>query len=134
MPTLVPPSPRHLMAIPSSNFKKRPWLSVLRPTFGLEGKNMAIEYDMPLGMLLWRMYCAGCGARLVRKKLRKQYRRGEEGFRNTLSNRSILNVQSYTTVTYVYRCPSCHREISYGDQVKVAKEQARTGRKILPEE
>jgi hypothetical protein len=65
---------------------------------------MAIEYEMPLGMLIRKMYCAGCGARLVRKKIRKTYRRGEEGFRNTLSNRSTINVQSYTAVTYVYRC------------------------------
>ena len=95
---------------------------------------MAIEYDMPLGMLVRKMYCAGCGTRLVRKQVRKQYQRSEGGFRNTLSNRSIINVGSYTTVTYVYRCPNCHRETSYEEQVKVAKIQARTGRKILTEE
>ncbi len=95
---------------------------------------MAIEYDIPLGMLVKRMYCAGCGTRLVRKQVRKTYQRGEPGFRNTLSNRSIVNVGSYTTVTYVYRCPNCYREISYGDQVKVARRQAQTGSKILPQE
>ena len=94
---------------------------------------MATEYGMPLGMLLRRMYCFGCGTRLVRKKVRKTYRRGEEGFRNTLSNRSTINVQSYTEVTYVYRCPNCNKEISYDDQVKVAKKQAQAGRKILLE-
>jgi DNA-directed RNA polymerase subunit RPC12/RpoP len=94
---------------------------------------MAIEYEMPLGMLIRKMYCAGCGTRLVRKKVRKTYRRGEEGFRNTLSNRSTINVQSYTAVTYVYRCPNCNKEISYDDQVKVAKKQAQAGRKILLE-
>jgi rRNA maturation endonuclease Nob1 len=94
---------------------------------------MAMEYEMPLGMLIRKMYCAGCGARLVRKKIRKTYRRGEEGFRNTLSNRSTINVQSYTAVTYVYRCPNCNKEISYDDQVKVAKKQAQAGRKILLE-
>jgi DNA-directed RNA polymerase subunit RPC12/RpoP len=57
----------------------------------------------------------------------------EEGFRNTLSNRSTINVQSYTAVTYVYRCPNCNKEISYDDQVKVAKKQAQAGRKILLE-
>ncbi len=95
---------------------------------------MAIEYEMPLGMLVRRMYCAGCGTRLVRKQVRKQYQRDEDGFRNTLSTGSIINVRSCTTVTYVYRCPNCHRETSYEEQVKVAKKQARTGRKILSEE
>ena len=95
---------------------------------------MAIEYEMPLGMLVRRMYCAGCGTGLVRKKVRKTCRRGEEGFRNTLSNKSTINVRSYTAVTYVYRCPNCNREISYDDQVKVARRQAQTGSKILPQE
>ena len=94
---------------------------------------MAIEYDMPLGMLIRKMYCAGCGTRLVRKQVRKTYQRGEPGFRNTLSNRSTVNVGSYTTVTYVYRCPNCCREISYDDQVKVAKKQKQTGRNVLTE-
>ncbi len=94
---------------------------------------MAIEYEMPLGMLVRKMYCAGCGTRLARKQVRKTYQRGEEGFRNTLSTGSAVNVKSYTTVTYVYRCPNCHREITYEDQVRVAKIQARTGSKILPE-
>ena len=95
---------------------------------------MAIEYEMPLGMLVRKMYCAGCGTRLARKQVRKQYQRGEDGFRNTLSNRSFINVHAYTTVTYVYCGPNCHRETSYEEQVKVAKIQARTGRKILTEE
>lgn len=92
---------------------------------------MAIEHEMPIGMLLRKMYCAECGTKLARKQVRRTYQRGEPGFRNTLSDRSTINIQSYTKVVYIYRCPVCGKEISYDDQVKVAKKQAKLGVKIL---
>ena len=95
---------------------------------------MAIEYEMSIGMLFRKMYCAGCGARLARKQIRRTYHRGEPGFRNTLSFGSIVNIRSYTKVIYVYRCPECGKEISYGDQLKVAQKQTKLGVKVLPPE
>ena len=99
---------------------------------GLEGNNVGIEYEMPIGMLFRKMYCAGCGDRLVRKQIRQTYQRGEPGFQNTLSDGSTINILSYTKVIYIYRCQGCGKEISYKDQVKVAKKQAKLGVKILP--
>lgn len=93
---------------------------------------MGIEYEMPIGMLFRKMYCAGCGDRLVRKQIRQTYQRGEPGFQNTLSDGSTINILSYTKVIYIYRCQGCGKEISYKDQVKVAKKQAKLGVKILP--
>lgn len=92
---------------------------------------MAAEISMPIGMLFRKMYCAHCGNLLERKKVKKTYRRGEPGFRNTLTDRSTINVGSYTTIYYVYCCPGCKREISYEDQKAIAREQAKQNRRII---
>ena len=92
---------------------------------------MATEHEMPIGMLFRKMFCAKCGAKLAKKQIRRTYQRGEPGFRNTLSDRSTVNVLSYTTVTYIYHCPNCMNQISYDDQVIVSKKQAALGKKVL---
>lgn len=95
---------------------------------------MGIEYHLPWGMLIRKMYCSRCGTLLKRKEIRKTYKRGEPGFRNQLSTRGLINVSTYTTVSYVYHCYGCGNEISYDDQVKVAKIQSKRGTRILEDE
>lgn len=91
---------------------------------------MATEISMPIGMLFRKMYCAQCGNLLERKKVKETHRRGEPGFRNTLTDRSTINVGSYTKIYYVYYCPRCKSVISYKDQKVIAREQSKQNRNI----
>ena len=95
---------------------------------------MATETYIPVGMLFRKMYCSHCGNLLKRQKVKKTYRRGEPGFRNTLkSNPGTINIKYYTTIYYVYCCPGCQNVVSYEQQKIIAREQAKLQKKVLIE-
>ena len=95
---------------------------------------MATEMHIHIGMLFRKMYCSRCGNLLQRQKIKRTYRRGEPGFKNTLpSNPGTINIRSYTTIHYVYCCPECKNTVSYEKQRIIARTQAKLQRKILAE-
>ena len=94
---------------------------------------MAIEMEISVGMLFRKMYCSKCGAELKRKKIKKKYKPGDEGFTRFSQGfgSTIINIGSRTVVRYVYECPRCHNITEYGEQCKIAELQKNSGTKIL---
>jgi len=79
--------------------------------------------EMPIGMLLKKMYCGKCGTRLKIKKSTRLIKKGDKDFSSTHGSTIYIGMSQYELTTYSYICPSCHREVSYDEQLRIDQKQ-----------
>ena len=91
--------------------------------------------QIPVGMLLSKMYCSKCGQRLKLKKRSDVYHFGDSEYRYFSSNLNHLKLDpEQTKIDYVYYCPNCNTTITYKKQCEIRKMQKKKGCLILSEE
>lgn len=91
------------------------------------------EVEIPVGMIFKRMFCHKCGTKLKKLKITEEFKKGEEGFQNTLLGHHTLGMTAISKAYYIYMCPNCGSIISYNDQCVIAKKQKLLKKKILNE-
>lgn len=90
--------------------------------------------EIDSGMLFKKMYCKKCGERLKKKKNTEIIKKGDPRFSRRIGRYIMIGMTSYSMNTYTYLCPNCGFEISYDEQVKIAKIQKKLNSKILDDE
>lgn len=83
------------------------------------------------GMIFRKMYCKNCGTRLKIKKNVTVVKKGDKGFSYHIGHGWAIGMSAYNSISYTYKCPKCHHEITYDEQCIVAKEQRKQKKKIL---
>ena len=91
------------------------------------------EATIPAGMIFRKMYCHRCGAQLKRKKVTNLYKKGEPGYSNDILGSHTLFMSEKSVSDYIYKCPKCDSEISYLDQLAIARKQRKLKAKIISE-
>ena len=96
---------------------------------------MDYKATIDIGMLFKKMYCQHCGTKLEVKKTTKTVHRGDEEFSSRMAGGMYnIGMNSYQHATYIYKCPNCNSEITYGEQCVVAKKQKKLKEKIINED
>lgn len=90
--------------------------------------------EIDFGMLFKKMYCKNCGERLKKKKNTEIIKKGDPRFSRRIGRYIMIGLTSYSMHTYTYLCPNCGLELSYDEQVKIAKIQKKLNCKILYDE
>ena len=94
---------------------------------------MGKDWEIDVGMLYKKMYCHKCGALLKREKFTKTYLPGDKGYKFYGAGHGV-NIDGYTKIRYIYKCPKCSFVTTYGAQKKIAKIQKIQKTKILDTE
>ena len=93
------------------------------------------QMEIPIGMLIKKMYCSKCGSMIRRYKITKLLHKGEYGFDNYLGGGvNAIGMDKLQKTTYVYRCPNCGNITTYDEQKLISKKQKKCKSKILSED
>lgn len=88
--------------------------------------------EIPVGMIFRKMYCGHCGAKLKKKKIKRLLKKGDNGFKNSLTGLSCpIGMTSYHEERYIYFCPRCNRVLSYDEQCVVSEKQKKLKKLIV---
>jgi len=91
------------------------------------------ELEIPVGMILKKMYCHKCGVQLKKEKVSNVYKKGDPEYSNKILGHSTLGMNKIEKSYFIYKCPNCNSKISYDEQCVIAKRQKKSNKKILDE-
>ena len=91
---------------------------------------MGKDWEICIGMLYKKMYCHKCGTILKRHKFTKTYWPGDKGYKFYGAGHGV-NIDGYTKIRYIYKCPQCSFITTYAAQKKISKIQKINQSKIL---
>ena len=91
------------------------------------------ELKIPVGMIFRKMYCCKCGARLVKHKTSRLYKKGDVDYQSHILGHSTLGMSKILSESYIYFCPICENITTYDQQLEVARKQKALKCLVLPD-
>ncbi len=59
------------------------------------------ETEIPVGMIFKKMFCHKCGTKLIKMKITKLYKKGENGYSNIILGHSALGMNQISISHFV---------------------------------